>query len=73
MNQLLQEAIHLPEDQRLTLVNMILKVGENYAPEDVELAWDIEVRDRIARYDHGESGSRPAEEVFSDIDRRLKS
>ena len=73
MNQLLQEAIHLPEDQRLTLVHRLLMIGEPHASKDVEHVWDLEIRDRIARYDRGESRSRPAGEVFSDIDRRLKS
>jgi len=72
MNQLLNKAIHLPEDQRLTLAHRLLMVGEPHASEDVEHAWDLEIRDRIARYDRGESRSRPAGDVFSDIDRRLK-
>ena len=47
-------------------------VGEPHAAEDVEHAWYLEIRDRIARYDRGESRSRPAGDVFSDIDRRMK-
>jgi hypothetical protein len=38
-------------------------VGEPHASEDVEHAWDLEIRDRIARYDRGESRSRPAGDV----------
>ena len=72
MNQLLNKAIHLPEDQRLTLAHRLLMVGEPHAAEDVEHAWYLEIRDRIKRYDRGESRSRPADDVFSDIDRRLK-
>jgi hypothetical protein len=73
LNQLLQEATYLPEDQRLTLVHRLLKVGEPHTSKDVEHAWDLEIRDRIARYDSGKSSSRPAGEVFSDIDRLLQS
>ncbi len=73
MNQLLQEAIHLPEDQRLALVHKLLLVGEPHTSKDVEDAWDAEIRDRIARYDLGNAPTRPAGEVFSDLDRRLKS
>ncbi len=72
MNQILQEASHLPEDQRLTLVHRLLMLGKPHASEDVKHAWDIEIRDRIARYDRGEIRSRPAGEVFSDLDQRMK-
>ncbi len=71
INQILQDAIHLPEDQRLTLANRLLMLSEPYASEDVRSAWDTEIKDRIARYDRGEINSRPANEVFSDLDRRL--
>jgi hypothetical protein len=71
INQILQDAIHLPEDQRLTLANRLLMLSEPHASEDVRHAWDTAIKDRIARYDRGEIGSRPASEVFSDLDRRL--
>ncbi len=73
MKQFLQEAIHLPEDQRLALVHKLLLVGEPHTSKDVEDAWDAEIRDRIACYDLGNTPTRPAGEVFSDLDRRLKS
>jgi len=63
----------LPEDQRFTLAHKILLVGEPQFSKDVEHAWDMEIRDRIARYDRGELSARPAAEVFADIDRQLKT
>lgn len=71
INQILEDAIHLPEDQRLTLANRLLMLSEPHATEEVRHAWDTAIKDRIARYDRGETGSRPAREVFSDLDRRL--
>ncbi|NOQ40874.1 MAG: addiction module antitoxin RelB [Desulfuromusa sp.] len=72
LKQLLDEAVRLPEDQRLTLAHRLLMVGEPHASEDIEQAWDVEIRERIARYDHGELRTRPAGDVFNDIDQRLK-
>jgi len=72
INQILQEAAHLPEDQRFTLAHKILLVGEPQYSKKVEHAWDTEIRDRIARYGCGELQSRPASEVFANIDRQLK-
>ena len=71
INQILQDAILLPEDQRLTLANRILMLNEPNASEDVSSAWDTTIKDRIARYDRGEINSRSACEVFADLDRRL--
>ncbi len=71
INQILQDAILLPEDQRLTLANRLLMLSEPHASEEVQSAWDTEIRDRISRYDRGKMSSRPASEVFSDLDRRL--
>ena len=73
MNQILQKASQLPEDQRLTLIHRLLMIGERHASEYIKDAWDLEIRERIARYDRGETSSRPACDVFSDIDHRLKS
>jgi len=72
INQILQEAAHLPEDQRLTLAHKILLVGEPRFSKTIEHAWDTEIRERIARYDRGELKSRPASEVFANIDHQLK-
>ncbi len=73
VKQLLQEAAQLPEDQRLTLAHRLLMAGEPAPTEEVENAWDVEIRERIARYDRGESRSRSVNEVFSELDRRLES
>ena len=47
-------------------------LSEPHASNDIRHAWDAEIRDRIARYDQGETRSRPASEVLSGLDRRLK-
>ena len=73
VEQILQEASHLSQDQRLTLVHRLLTVGEPVPSNELRQAWDTEIRDRIARYDRGEMSSRPAGEVFSDLDRRLQT
>lgn len=72
MNQILEDAALLPEDQRLTLVNKLLLLGEPNASDDVQGAWDDAICERIARYDRGEICSRSAKDVFSDLDKRLK-
>ncbi len=69
INHLLEEATHLPLDQRLTLANRLLMLDEKESTSVFEHAWDIEIRDRIARYDRNEASSRSAGEVFRNLDR----
>jgi len=71
VDSITSEAIHLPEDQRLVLAHRILASVEPEADSGVVQAWDLEIRDRIRRYDAGESQSIPAADVFSDLDRKL--
>ena len=73
IDQILQEVARLPEDQRLTLAHRILEAGEPKVTEDVQRAWDVEIRERIGRYDRGEARSRPATDVFRNLDSRLGS
>lgn len=71
METLIAEAVQLPPDQRLTLANKILSSVEPEVSAETEAAWDLEIRDRIARYDAGGVKSVPASEVFAELDRRL--
>ena len=71
INEILQEAIRLPEDQRFTLAHKLLTVSEPHLSDDVMTAWDVEIRNRIERYDRGKTHSRTASEVFRDLDDRL--
>jgi putative addiction module component (TIGR02574 family) len=68
---LTEQALHLPEDQRLTLACQILSSVEPASTPEVEAAWDEEIRKRIAKFDAGESAAVPASEVFDEIERRL--
>ncbi|MCA9419277.1 MAG: addiction module protein [Candidatus Omnitrophica bacterium] len=71
VDRIYQEAKSLPEDQRLTLAHRILTAGESDPTAEIESAWDLEIRERIRRYDSGETKARDASQVFEDLDRRL--
>ena len=63
------EALQLPEDQRLALASRILSSVEPAANADA--AWDMEIRERIRRYDTGETRAIPAIQVFEDLDKQF--
>jgi len=71
IEEILQEAEHLPLEQRLTLAHRLLSSSEPNPSPEVEEAWGLEIRERIMRYDQGQTQSRPASEVFSELDHQL--
>jgi len=71
VDQIFEEAAQLPDDQKLTLANRILASNEPPATEEPEKEWDVVIRERVKRYDQGKARSRPAGDVFSDLDRRI--
>ena len=65
-------ALLLPQDERLILVHRILASVEPELDLGAEAAWDMEIRERIKKYDAGGSAGIPAAEVFSELDKKLK-
>jgi hypothetical protein len=72
VNQLIEQAIRLPEDQRLALAHRLLAVDDSGQGKEVRKAWHAEILQRIDSYDRGETRSLPADEVFATLDQLLK-
>jgi hypothetical protein len=66
------EALLLPEDQRFTLAHRILSSVEPEMEAQVEAAWDMEIRERIKMYDTGQTAGFSGQEVFAELDKKLK-
>ncbi len=71
-DNIIVEALLLPPDQRLTVAHRLLSSVEPEPTDEIERVWEVEIQDRIARYDAGGVRSIPAAEVFSELDRRLQ-
>jgi len=71
IDDLARGAIALPPDQRFTLAQRILASVEPEGDLGTEGAWVAEIRERIRRYDAGETVAIPAGEVFAGVDNRL--
>lgn len=61
------DAQSLEANQRMELAARLLKSVEPDASSEVEAAWETEIRNRIDRYDRGETNSIPAAEVFEGL------
>jgi DUF1009 family protein len=65
------DALQLPKDQRFTLAHRILSSVEPEPDAEAEAAWDAEIRERIRRYDAGQTVAVSGVVVFAELDRRL--
>jgi len=73
VDSIVAEAVQLPPDQRFTVAHRILSSVEPEPSGDHDIAWDQEIRRRLARYDAGEARTLPASEVFAELERRLRA
>jgi DUF1009 family protein len=72
LENIASEALLLPEDQRFTLAHRILSSVEPELEAQVDAAWDMEIRERIKRYDAGQTAGFSGQDVFAELDKKLK-
>lgn len=64
-DELSKKAQSLPVEERAQLAQELLESVERDAGPEVRAAWEVEIADRIAKYERGEARLIPAEEVFA--------
>lgn len=65
LDELSKKARSLPVEERAQLAQELLESVERDADPEVRAAWEVEIADRIARYERGEAKLVPAEDVFA--------
>ena len=69
--ELMSEAVSLPVDIRLKLVERLLQ-SLNPSQEEIDEIWVVEAERRVQEMESGEVERVPGERVFSKIQDRLK-
>ncbi len=69
--KLISEAISLPVEIRLQLVEKLLE-SLNPFHQDIDELWAIEAETRVSEIEKGEVNTVPGEEVFRKLHNRLK-
>ena len=64
MDALSRQALVLPPAERLSLACALIESVEASDAPNPDLAWENEIRERIARFDSGETVGIPAADVF---------
>lgn len=73
LSEIARDALELSVAERRTLARMLLDVSDadhDFSPE-VDAAWEEEIARRLRAVDEGTAKSRPATEVFADLNRRF--
>jgi hypothetical protein len=73
LSEVTRDALDLPLAERRTLARIFLDTADSdhdFSPE-VAAAWEEEIARRLRSVEEGTARSRPAAEVFSDLDRRF--
>lgn len=65
------EALTLPTDERLSLLDKLLHVSNLSTQAEIDRAWSAEIERREQQIENGTATLIPAEEVFAKINARL--
>ncbi len=66
-NQILQEVLSLPPEERAELVELVLASFDTASRRDVDSAWATEAEDRVDAYERGDIPTVTAAEVFGKL------
>jgi len=71
LERITREAVHLPRHQRLALARFLIELDDPATDEDVDQAWDVEIRERVRAVEEGRTEGIPYNEVLARVDKRL--
>lgn len=71
-NELEEKLLSLPLEERIYLIEKLLKSLNSPNREEVDKAWAEEAERRLDELESGKVQGIPAEQVFSEIRKRLK-
>ena len=59
----------LPPEERVRLLDLLLESLHQSSPKEIEVAWNVEIERRVARYERGEAELHDAENVMAEAAR----
>lgn len=72
LDQLAEEAMQLPNDQKTALIEKLMESMEPYDADEILNLWCIEAKRRLAEIESGQVQTIPAEEVYDEVRRTLR-
>ena len=63
IEEITKEIVELPRHQRLALVRLLLDLDQPGTTDEIEQAWDEEIRARVKAVDEGRANGIPYEQI----------
>jgi putative addiction module component (TIGR02574 family) len=73
IEEITKEVVELPRHQRLALVRLLLDLDQPGTSDEIEQAWDEEIRARVKTIDEGRVTGIPYEEIKKEMAERFPS
>lgn len=73
IEEIAKEVFELPRHQRLALVRMLLDLDQPGTRDEIEQAWDDEIRARVLAIDEGRATGIPYEQIKKEMAGRFPS
>lgn len=73
IEEITKEVVDLPRHQRLALVRLLLDLDQPGTSDEIEQAWDEEIRARVKAVDEGRATSIPYEQIKKEMAGRFPS
>ena len=67
IEEITKEVVELPRHQRLALVRLLLDLDQPATTDDIEQAWDEEIRARVKAVDEGRANGIPYEQIKNEM------
>lgn len=72
IEEITKEVVELPRHQRLALIRLLLDLDQPGTSEDVDRAWDEEIRARVKAVDEGRAVGIPYEQIKKEMAERFR-
>jgi putative addiction module component (TIGR02574 family) len=73
IEEITKEIVELPRHQRLALIRLLLDLDQPGTSDEIERAWDEEIRARVKAVDEGRAVGVPYEEIKKEMAGRFPS
>ena len=71
IEEITKEIVDLPRHQRLALVRLLLDLDRPGTAEEIDTAWDEEIRARVKAVDEGRVAGIPYEQIKKEMAERF--
>jgi putative addiction module component (TIGR02574 family) len=73
IEEITKEVVDLPRHQRLALVRLLLDLDQPGTSDEIEQAWDEEIRARVTAVDEGRATGIPYQQIKREMAGRFPS